>query len=612
MAGFKLASVEWETDLRELEIDGSFTGLVKHEKAPDSAVVSLQILETDGVGTTHGSIRQSSRSHLTPSMESLPGTPLQLITEYDEDDDCSYSPLPSGNEDRPHTPDSQRAPTPPRTFVQGVTWGCDVIRAVDADDPRALMDALTRKGGNPNAQVDKDGFGGYRWSAWCHRMSGDTVLHLCLRWKKTKALGGLYPLALSKAAQAIEFKDDDSSVLPLDPTDPDGLGIPLSGVFDLSVLDAQGFSATALCASRLPQGVSVSLGVSLPRLWLDTQRADRLQAKEALEAARSAFEASKRKGFKLLNSAHGRAREEYRLAVRSIGTTLEGDALLGHRRVLAAPPCLSSTAKPCPQQNYQARVEARHNMFRAAGGQDQAHNGAADDLSAMPGRPGGKEDAFPVDLSEVRHSALRDVLLRVRDGGRHQVQTIRAAIEFRYGGCLGSEGGVDLGLCLPACLHLTALSLPNQRVGAAGGVALAEGLAAAAPCLTYVDLRSNALKTAGALPFAHALKRRPTLRTLCLDANRIDGPTVPMAFTAALEEMREAACQEEGGAGDGAEEEKDGRRGASDLVRLSLTCNPLDQEALAGLQKESRRWLWDAAEWPRKKKLALCVFPAEL
>jgi hypothetical protein len=138
------------------------------------------------------------------------------------------------------------------------------------------------------------------------------------------------------------------------------------------------------------------------------------------------------------------------------------------------------------------------------------------------GRPGGKEDTFPVDVNEVENEALREALRRMRDGV-YPVEKLRAGFELRYGGTIGPSGGVHIGLCLPAAIcekHLTHLQLPNQRIGMEGARAIARGLRHNKGVI-YVDLRANSVLDAGAAAFAKMLKTNDTLRTLCLDANRI-------------------------------------------------------------------------------------------
>ena len=72
-----------------------------------------------------------------------------------------------------------------------------MIKAVDADDPDALIRALRREGADPNAVVDADGYGGFRWTVWAHRMAGASILHLALKWGK---VGGCREPALPPQA----------------------------------------------------------------------------------------------------------------------------------------------------------------------------------------------------------------------------------------------------------------------------------------------------------------------------------------------------------------------------------------------------------------------------
>ena len=80
------------------------------------------------------------------------------------------------------------------------------------------------KGADPNAVVDQDGYGGHKWSVWSHRMAGDTVLHLALRWRKTRALAGLYPFAMHrpKPYEASWLEEANPAVFDLDITDQEG------------------------------------------------------------------------------------------------------------------------------------------------------------------------------------------------------------------------------------------------------------------------------------------------------------------------------------------------------------------------------------------------------
>ena len=104
----------------------------------------------------------------------------------------------------------------------------------------------------------------------------------------------------------------------------------------------------------------------------------------------------------------------------------------------------------------------------------------------------------------------------------YTVERLRSQYELRYGGWIGPAGGVHLGLCLPATATLTHIALPHHRVGVEGARAIARGLRHNRS-VTYVDLRSNNVFDAGAAAFAKMLRKgaNETLRTLCLDANRI-------------------------------------------------------------------------------------------
>ena len=233
--------------------------------------------------------------------------------------------LGSGAADRPQSPRDALDDPPPRTFLQGVTWGYAVIRAVDSDDPAALRHSLQpsalttpaatatkmqkkKKTGkealhgiNPNAVVDGDGYGGFKWSVWAHRCSGDSVLHLLLRWRKLNALAGLYAIALEferrDPARVAAEEADDRYALALEgksASDSSGSDIrhsearlqacksfvlsspdSLSGLFDLQLRDAQGATASDLCREIT--------GRTLPQFWRHAARQAR--AKAAADAA---------------------------------------------------------------------------------------------------------------------------------------------------------------------------------------------------------------------------------------------------------------------------------------------------------------------------------------
>ena len=79
------------------------------------------------------------------------------------------------------------------------TWGKRVIRAIDADDPLALVKVFqsredTIEGADVNAIVDDYGYGGYTWSANIMPYVGDTALNIALKLRKEKCVWGLLML----------------------------------------------------------------------------------------------------------------------------------------------------------------------------------------------------------------------------------------------------------------------------------------------------------------------------------------------------------------------------------------------------------------------------------
>lgn len=97
----------------------------------------------------------------------------------------------------------------------------------------------------------------------------------------------------------------------------------------------------------------------------------------------------------------------------------------------------------------------------------------------------------------------------------------------RYGGQIGATGARFIAQCIPvkALSHLTHLSLANQRIGDTGTRYLARALARLntkdKAKLWYVDLRSNAITDEGGEALARMLETNQTVRTLCVDANRL-------------------------------------------------------------------------------------------
>jgi len=195
-------------------------------------------------------------------------------------------------------------------------------------------------------------------------------------------------------------------------------------------------------------------------------------------------------------------------------------------------------------------------------------------------------------LLKVEHSALREVLERVRDGRVH-VARLTTQHELKYGGCLGPRGAASLGACLAACAHLTTLALRGQRVGPHGGRALARGLKQA-PALTYLDVSANALTASGAVPVCAAVvasRGGRRLQVLLLDANRIDGPDCCAVLATGLKELR-------------------GRGRPAALTRVSFTNNP-GLEGLSRLHAEAAAAAHDEALKgdAEGRQLPLFVFP---
>eukprot|EP00614_Pseudopedinella_elastica_P007087 CAMPEP_0172606860 /NCGR_PEP_ID=MMETSP1068-20121228/27065_1 /TAXON_ID=35684 /ORGANISM="Pseudopedinella elastica, Strain CCMP716" /LENGTH=528 /DNA_ID=CAMNT_0013409713 /DNA_START=86 /DNA_END=1672 /DNA_ORIENTATION=+ len=498
MSQFKIEACAWEADDREVLTEAKLN------------------------------ISPSLDSHATSSSTRTGGDSIDLL-EDQAGDGYDSVPIPgSGRSDRPHSPQPTNQSEPPPIFLKGLTWGFEVLQALDADDPKRLMASLMREGANPKAQVDKDGLGGHQWSMWAFRQKGDTVLHLALRWKKTRALSGLYPLSM------VEIPDPEG-----------GLENVPNDFFDLDCLRSE---VDNLTANELCLRVH---GISLSSFWRNSKKEALREAAEERQRRRLAFEQSVAAGHARLVQAHERTAMEYRLAVRGVGASREADLLLGQRRVLA-PPSLAPPVDP------EARIEARRNLLYAAGLKPPRGEVPRE-------RPGERDDFFPVDVNEVSNVALKSILGRLRDG-RLAVERLSTRFELKYAGAIGPKGAIDLAACLSAAPHLTILSLPHQRIGPVGGAALARGIKSC-PTLTYVDLRSNCLEDAGVEPLADALEGNPSLATLCLDANRFKG----LALVANI-----AALLAQGKGGDG-------------LVHLSLTCNEIPDGPMEALHAAAKK-----------------------
>ena len=346
MAIFNQTSWDWSKDHREVLIKNADirgerklgiggTRRVRPQSPPAGSTLDLSV----GSGSPRseaspprsppspGTVNSTLLSGDEGNHQNLPALHGAHSVEFDQSNSsigsAGYidSPLGSGAADRSQSPRDALEEPPPRTFLQGVTWGYAVIRAVDGDNPAALRHSLQpiasstaatskkkKKAGkdalhgvNPNAIVDGDGYGGFKWSAWTHRCSGDSVLHLLLRWRKLNALAGLYAVALEferhDPARIAAEEADDNYALAIEgkvPSDGGGSDIrrrelrlqafksfvlrspeSLSGLFDLQLRDAQGATASELCREVT--------GRTLPQFW--RHAASQARARAASDAA---------------------------------------------------------------------------------------------------------------------------------------------------------------------------------------------------------------------------------------------------------------------------------------------------------------------------------------
>ncbi|CAM9484500.1 unnamed protein product, partial [Ascophyllum nodosum] len=76
-------------------------------------------------------------------------------------------------------------------------WGCEVIRALEMDDPLRVIRAFQHPSEltfvDLNTQVEGD-YGGYAWTEMMHLYFGDTALHIALKWKRHRAVKALLSL----------------------------------------------------------------------------------------------------------------------------------------------------------------------------------------------------------------------------------------------------------------------------------------------------------------------------------------------------------------------------------------------------------------------------------
>jgi len=92
-----------------------------------------------------------------------------------------------------------------------VPWGKEVVRAIDFDDCLKLVEVFEVKsqlGANVNAQVTASNYGGYIWTAWLHKLQGDTALHMAVRQRKMMCT---YMLLAMGAATDIENQNGETA-----------------------------------------------------------------------------------------------------------------------------------------------------------------------------------------------------------------------------------------------------------------------------------------------------------------------------------------------------------------------------------------------------------------
>lgn len=130
MTSFKLAAVQWERDDREVIISASLSELA--------------------LSSPSRSVEKSLMSRRTAKQQE---SPLPTLPQ-------------SGAVDRPQTPESGERPPPRLTHLQRLTWGYEVVRALDSDDPSRLLRALT--GPDAVKQLQRGGPFGYSEEILAH------------------------------------------------------------------------------------------------------------------------------------------------------------------------------------------------------------------------------------------------------------------------------------------------------------------------------------------------------------------------------------------------------------------------------------------------------------
>lgn len=92
-----------------------------------------------------------------------------------------------------------------------VPWGKEIVRALDFDDCLRLVEVFEVKaqlGAHVDVQVTANNYGGYIWTAWLHKLQGDTALHMAIRQKKLMCT---YMLLAMGAATDIENRSGQTA-----------------------------------------------------------------------------------------------------------------------------------------------------------------------------------------------------------------------------------------------------------------------------------------------------------------------------------------------------------------------------------------------------------------
>ena len=93
-----------------------------------------------------------------------------------------------------------------------VPWGKEIVRAIDFDDCLKLAEVFEFKaqlGAHVDVQVTASNYGGYIWTAWLHKLQGDTALHMAVRQRKMMCVYML--LAMGAATDILNQSGETAS-----------------------------------------------------------------------------------------------------------------------------------------------------------------------------------------------------------------------------------------------------------------------------------------------------------------------------------------------------------------------------------------------------------------